>query len=111
MPGRRAPKRFNVYVIELRRAVLDSPRFRRANPQHDPRKPCVYVGMTGLTPEERYRRHKEGIQANAFVRDHGWRLRKTNYAWLNPMTYDEAVRMEVELARRLRRRGYAVWQH
>jgi len=28
----------------------------------------------------------------------------------NPMTYEEAREMEVNLAKDLRRRGYAVWQ-
>jgi hypothetical protein len=33
------------------------------------------------------------------------------YARFNPMTYEQAKAMEVELARRLRNRGYAVWQN
>ena len=46
----------NVYVIELDPAILNIARFRNANPDHDLRKPCVYVGMTGLT-EMRHRRN------------------------------------------------------
>jgi hypothetical protein len=37
-----------VYVIELEPAVLAHARFRAANPHHDPKKPPLDVGMTGL---------------------------------------------------------------
>jgi hypothetical protein len=37
-------------------------------------------------------------------------LRPRLYAYHNPMTNEEAKTMEVEKARRLRNRGYAVWQ-
>ena len=66
--------RHNVYVVELDPRVLNSARFRRANPDRDILKPCVYVGMTGLKPEERFAKHKAGIRANAFVQDYGVRL-------------------------------------
>jgi hypothetical protein len=101
----------HVYVVELDRAVLKSRRFREANPQHDPRKPCVYVGVTGLTPEERFRRHKEGVQASRIVTKYGVRLRRRLFSHYGPLPYDRAAALEVRLAERLRRRGYAVWQH
>ena len=40
---------YHVYVIELSKDVLLEPRFRRCNPGYVDGKPCVYVGMTGLT--------------------------------------------------------------
>ena len=43
----------NVYVVELSPEVLQHARFRKANPDYDAVKPCVYVGMTGLSPEAR----------------------------------------------------------
>jgi hypothetical protein len=101
----------SVYVIELDHAVLSERRFREANPEHDPGKPCVYVGMTGLTPEERFERHRAGIQDAPFVRDYGVRLRPRLYARYNPMSYADACIMETALAETLRKRGYAVWQH
>jgi len=55
----------HVYVVELDPYVLNFSRFRRANPNRDLMKPCVYVGMTGLTPELRFARHKAGVRANA----------------------------------------------
>ena len=57
--------RHNVYVIELDGAVLNHRRFREANPNRDMLKPCVYVGCTGLSPEKRFAKLKEGIQANS----------------------------------------------
>ena len=39
----------SVYVILLDPAVLQHPSILRLNPNRDPAKPCVYVGMTGLT--------------------------------------------------------------
>lgn len=71
---------------------------------------CLYVGMTGLTPEQRFARHKAGIQANGYVRRFGLRLLPKLYAYANPMPYEAARDMEVELAIALRKEGYAVWQ-
>ena len=100
----------NVYVIELSPDVLYEPKFAVANPDHDPTKPCLYVGMTGLTPEERFRNHKNGIKANRYVRRYGLHLRPDLYAYANPMPFRAAEEMERELAEGLREEGYAVWQ-
>ena len=64
----------NVYVVELSREVLREPKFIRCNRGYDAAKPCVYVGMTGLTPDERLDKHKAGIKSNKFVRLYGLRL-------------------------------------
>jgi hypothetical protein len=100
----------NVYVVELDPVVLNHRRFRDANPERDITKPCLYVGMTGLTPELRFARHKAGVRANRYVRDFGLRLLPRLYAYANPMPYQAAREMEVELAIALREEGYAVWQ-
>lgn len=100
----------HVYVVELDPAVLNLARFRRANPDRDMLKPCVYVGMTGLTPETRFARHKAGIQANPLVQKYGLRLLPRLYTYANPMPYEAAREMEVELALGLKEQGYAVWQ-
>lgn len=110
MPRRRL--HHNVYVIELAPEVwAKSYRYRQANLDRDPDKPCLYVGMTGLTPEERFRRHQADIQANPFARDYGVRLRPDLYEGVNPMTYAAAQKMETTLAKILREDGYGVWQH
>jgi len=101
---------YHVYVVELDDRVWNVAKFRRANPDHVLGKPLVYVGMTGLDPDVRFDKHKAGIQANRFVQQWGLRLRPDLYERYNPMTYDEARGMEVELGIALRRAGYAVWQ-
>ncbi|MFM1989229.1 MAG: hypothetical protein RJA99_2186 [Pseudomonadota bacterium] len=103
--------RHHVYVVRLDDRVLNDRRFREANPDRDPTRPCVYVGMTGLTPELRLARHKAGVKANRYVREHGLALMPELYAYANPMPYAAAREMELELARALRAEGYAVWQH
>jgi hypothetical protein len=100
----------SVYVIELDRSVLQHKRFLARNPDYDPRKPCVYVGMTGLTVEQRFANHKNSIKSGSFVTQYGIRLKPKLYERLNPMSWEKAVEMEKLLAERLRRRGYAVWQ-
>ena len=85
-----------VYVVYLR------------NPRGDGRA-GYYVGMTGLTPEQRFANHKAGLKAAGVVRRFGERLVPKLYAHLNPMTYDAAVVMERELAALLRQRGFQVF--
>ena len=100
----------NVYVVELSKDVLGEPRFRKANPDYDPAKPCVYVGMTGLSPDDRFDKHKAGIKSNKYVRLYGLRLLPELFEVYNPMPYEGAKEMEVELAIGLREEGYGVWQ-
>ena len=101
---------YSVYVIELAREVLKEGKFLRGNPGYVEGKPCVYVGMTGLDPDLRFDKHKAGIQANRYVTEFGLRLLPELYALYNPLTYDEARALEVELAIDLREGGYGVWQ-
>ena len=101
---------YSVYVVELSPEVLQHGRFRKANPGYDAMKPCVYVGMTGLSPDLRFDKHKAGIQANRYVQVYGLRLLPALYAVYNPMPYEAAREMEVELAIGLREAGYGVWQ-
>ena len=67
-------KSFYVYMIHLSKEVLikDAPdkgrwtskKFIKKNPQYDLKskvKPCVYIGYTSISPEERYLQHKERI--------------------------------------------------
>ena len=108
---RKPASRYNVYVVELDSAVLEIRKFLDANPQYLPGQPCVYVGMTSKSPEERFRDHKEGHKSNRYVRKYGRHLRPSDFEGLNPMTYDEAFDMEIDLAWRLRERGYGVWQN
>jgi hypothetical protein len=101
---------YHVYVVELSKDVLDEPKFRKANRDYAPGKPCVYVGMTGLDPDLRFDKHKAGIQASRYVFRYGLRLLPELYECYNPMPYDAARDLEVELAIGLREDGYGVWQ-
>jgi hypothetical protein len=66
--------------------------------------------MTGLDPDVRFDKHKAGIQSNRYVEKYGLRLLPEIYEAYNPMSYDAARDMEVELAIDLREGGYGVWQ-
>ena len=107
MPRR---KHHHVYVIELHKDVLLEPRFRKNNPNDLEGKPCVYVGMTGLDPDVRFDKHKAGIQANRFAQQYGLRLLPDLFDAFNPMTRDEAVDKEIEVAIDLQSAGFGVWQ-
>jgi hypothetical protein len=102
--------RYHLYVVELGNAVWNSAKFRRCNPYYVAGMPFVYVGMTGLDPDLRFDKHKAGIQANTFVRDHGLRLLPALYEHYNPLPWQAAKEGEVELGIRLRAAGYGVWQ-
>jgi predicted GIY-YIG superfamily endonuclease len=95
--ARRQPKvHHSVYVVYLR------------NPRGDG-KAGYYVGMTGLSPEQRFERHKSGVKAARVVRRFGERLVPRLYQHLNPMPYAVAKQMEVMLADSLRKRGFVVY--
>lgn len=98
----------NVYVVLLKPAVAKLLKVRAENPKRDPKKPCVYVGMTGLTPEERLANHKAGLKDAYVVKRYGLRLLPELFAHLNPMPFEAAVQMEKDLAEDLRRAGYTV---
>ena len=98
----------NVYVVLLAPAVRRLRRVRVDNPGALAEKPCVYVGMSGLKPEERFANHKAGVKAAAVVKRYGIRLLPELYEHLNPMPYEAAVQMEIDLASDLRQAGYTV---
>jgi hypothetical protein len=101
---------YTVYVIQLDDEVYSSAKFRTANPDWNPAKPCVYVGSTALTPEERFQQHLAGYKSNAFAHKYGTRLMPRLYrSWQDYPTREEAERAEERRALSLRKRGYAVW--
>jgi hypothetical protein len=105
---RRPDAHHSVYVVLLDSSVGRVRKVRAENPQRDPKKPCLYVGMTGLTPEERFTNHKAGVKDAYVVQRYGVRLLPELYAHLNPMPFEAAVQMEKELAEDLREEGYTV---
>jgi hypothetical protein len=98
----------NVYVILLRDAVAKHPSILRLNPKRDPLEPCVYVGMTELPIDHRFQNHKNDYKSAWVVRKYGVRLMPELFEHLNPMPFEAAAQMELELAEDLRSAGYTV---
>jgi len=105
------PKRtYNVYVIELSSDILQHNKFVEANLYLRADKPCVYVGSTYLTPEERFQQHLDGYKSNRYAREYGVQLRPRLYRDLQGFeTREQAEEAEEKRALSLRKRGYAVW--
>lgn len=86
---------YRVYVIELRCRLH-----------------CreVYVGSSALSPDERYRQHKDGdgYGASGMVRERGVRLRRDLAPRRSFMTRDAAKWAEKRTRRDLERLGYVV---
>lgn len=99
---------YNVYVVLLDDRAASISKVRATNPDRDTKKPCIYVGMTGIDPVKRFKKHKAGYKASRYVRKYGVRLMPELYEDLNPLTYNEAVIAEQGLARKLRKEGYTV---
>jgi len=95
----------SVYVVLLDNAVVRHSSILPVNPTRDPLKPCVYVGMTGLTVDHRFKNHKNGYKSAWTVKKYGIRLMPELYKRLNPMPFEAAAHMEIELAEDLRAEG------
>jgi hypothetical protein len=99
---------YHVYVVLLAAEASKLRKVLAVNPNRDPQKPILYVGFTGLIPEERFANHKLGIKSSSLVKRFGIRLLPELYVHLNPMPYEAAVQMEKDLAEDLRLAGYTV---
>ena len=95
-------------MVLLSPAIAKLRKVRSLNPTRNSKKLCVYVGLTGLTPEERFANHRQGIKSSLYVKRYGIRLLPELYTHLNPMPYDAAAQMEKDLTEDLRRAGYTV---
>ncbi|MEO5822800.1 MAG: DUF3553 domain-containing protein [Vicinamibacteraceae bacterium] len=102
--------RHSVYAIELDPRVRKNRAFRDRNPG-GAGGGCLYIGVTGLTPEERFERHRAGTQSARLVHAHGVRLRLDLVEGFSRLPYRIAVDMEPRLAAWLRAQGFAVWQN
>lgn len=94
-PGTDPNARFSLYVVLLTFAPGDH---------------GLYVGMTGLEPDQRYRNHKAGHKASRWVKRYGVGLLPALYSHVGPLTYETALELEVALAEALRRTGVRVEQ-
>lgn len=101
---------YNLYVIDLDKEVLSIKKFRDMNPDYIEDFPCVYVGQTAKSPDDRFDQHKAGIKANRYAQKYGLRLRYKLFEQYNPiLSRKEAEYKEALLGEHLRKRGFAVW--
>lgn len=100
----------SLYAIELDPEVWRNRAFRERNPG-GAEGGCLYVGVTGLRPDERFERHQMGIQSGRFVRLHGVRLRLDLVEGFSRLPHRIAASMEPRIAAWLRAQGFAVWQN
>ena len=116
-------KEYNVYVIGLKPEFAKTKAAKKQNPNyvHSKNKRCYYVGYTSKTPEERYHQHitgyinKKGHNISSpVVFKYGYKkngLRDKKYRKYNPIsTQEEAMKIEVELAEKLRKNGHCIYQ-
>jgi predicted GIY-YIG superfamily endonuclease len=68
----------------------------------------VYVGETGLTPEQRFWNHKNGHKSSKHVRKYGVRLLRPLFDHLQGLSREDAKRIEKELAKALADAGFWV---
>ena len=113
-----ATGKYYVYVIELDKEFALTRRAREANPKQKLDKPCIYVGHTSKTPEERFKEHMKGARNSRgplysrVVYRYGKCLRPQEYRKYNPIdTREEALEMERKLTDKYRKQGYTVWSN
>ena len=108
----RAKREYYVYVINLKKEILNIKKFKDKNPDYIEGKPCVYVGQSVHKPKVRFKQHLEGYKANWYAKKFGNFLRKKNTGVKNPYLSRTSVeKAEAETAERLRKRGYGVWSN
>jgi len=105
--------------ISLRRTAASLPRlrhrarrgrsherkFQKANRTTTP-DACVYVGMTASRRRKRFAKHKAGSRRTVYAEKYGLPLLPKSTPCNNPMPYEGAREMEVDLAIALREQGY-----
>lgn len=96
-----------VYVIDLKKSVLEDKKFLKKNPDYVPGKPVVYVGQSSKSPEERFHQHLAGVRSSKWAKRYGRRLRSDEGSV--GLTRKTAERRERRLAAALRARGWGVW--
>ena len=108
-----ASRRYRLYVVQLRKSVLRSRGFKQANPRYVTGKPCVYVGSTAKTPEQRLDVHMtDRTKGSSKVRRYGTGLLEWAYRDLSVFYTREGVEeAEAKYAEELRKRGWGVWQN
>ena len=101
---------YRVYIIDLKKSVLDHAKFKARNLHYKDGKPCVYVGSTGIGVEKRFEQHKAGYKSNRYARKSGRRLRCSDMRGIRPRKSRASIeKKESEVAIKLQSKGWAVW--
>lgn len=101
-------RHYRVYVVLLDESVARLPQMRVRNPDRDPSKPYVYVGLTSLPLNRRFNFRKA-------TPDHEWRLHRFGVRLMpelcdsmRPMPCDQALQAAKIRADDLRAKGFGV---
>ena len=111
------PYTYRVYIVDLKIAVLGVKKFKARNPNYQEGKPCVYVGSTGISVEERFKQHVCGKKSkkgkdlsNRYVKKYGKRLRYNDMEKIRVRKTRLSIeKKEAEVATELQSKGWAVW--
>jgi len=111
-------QRYCVYVIRLKPEVLKHKKFLRENPDYQEGKPCYYVGSSSRSPEERAEQHRDAAVNkngkrlfNIYAHSYFNGLRPSKYRNVPPFEKrKDAEKAERDLAEKLRKKGFGVWQ-
>jgi len=105
-----------VYVIELKKEVMNIRKFQKANKSYISGKPCFYVGMTFYDPETRFLHHQtrhKNIKghdvSSRFPREYGKMIIEELCTAPKSLTKKEALSLEKKTTSDLRKRGYGVY--
>jgi hypothetical protein len=96
-------------VVLLKESVLNSRKFMQANPHYVLGKPCVYVGVTYLSAQERFEQHMKGVHSARIVRKFGDQLIQAECRLTKPISRAHALKREARRTAELRELGWAVW--
>ena len=102
--------KYQVYIVDLKKSVLNHPKFKARNKNYKEGKPCVYVGSTGIGVEQRFEQHKVGYKSNRYVKKYWRRLRLSDMNDIRPRKTRVSIeKKEAEVAKELQAKGWAVW--
>jgi len=108
------PTRYSVYVLNLipevqrERKMINQNRETFCSKIREGIRGYLYVGMTGLTVEQRVQNHIQGYKSCSLVRKY---YSGSIFTSKGDMTFSEAVEEEREFANFLRAEGYWVYQN
>ena len=100
-----------VYAIELDPSVAMEPAFAAKNPNRSPGKACFYIGMTSLSPEDRFAQHLSGSKnVSRIAHEYGQKLRMDVVENNKPTRRTRALVRENRIANQLRSQGFGAWK-